>query len=249
MQLFHSGLIAWHKSSSFSWMATPLTVSIPPLRPKRPPRPPRPACRYIRSYKEVPFVSVTRRRAGLWLLCPISRRRTESRFKHKAGLYVHDQSASNGSQTAGQGLDQHKGGRYPWRRRSTVRDPVLVVGPGEDVVSIQVWVGDHTLLVMLDTGARPSVIDRYTLQNLGLDKQMKEDSSFWTMWSLGRSNRFCRCGGVCWYSRTSIAMLAGLSSDNWVFILGHEFMRKFGAIAIFRRAESSWVTLENRFKT
>ena len=57
------------------------------------------------------------------------------------------------------------------------KDPVLVVGPGEDAVSIQVRVGDHTLLAILDTGARPSVIDRYTLQNLGLDKQMREDQS------------------------------------------------------------------------
>ena len=119
-----------------------------------------------------------------------------------------------------------------WRRDDN-KDSVLVVGPGEGACSIQVRVGDHTLLAMLDTGARPSVIDRETLQNLRLERRIRE----------GSSKVFGLCDApvdvigyvdveVCVGTRAPVTQrLQVLNSDNQVFILGREFMRKFGAVA------------------
>ena len=86
---------------------------------------------------------------------------------------------------------------------------------------------------MLDTGARPSVIDRYTLQNLGLDKQMREDPSK----VFGLCEAPVEVIGfvdveVCVGTRAPVMQrLQVLNSDNRIFILGREFMRKFGAVA------------------
>ena len=56
-----------------------------------------------------------------------------------------------------------------WERRDERGGPVLLVGPGEDAVTIQVRVGNEEVCAMLDTGARPSVIDLNTVQDLGIE--------------------------------------------------------------------------------
>ena len=57
-----------------------------------------------------------------------------------------------------------------FRRRDS--DNVLVVGIGEDAVVIQVQIGKRTVSALIDTGAKPCVMDRKTLRNLQLGAMM-----------------------------------------------------------------------------
>ena len=50
-------------------------------------------------------------------------------------------------------------GQKCWEQRNQDGKHVLVVGPGEDAVAIQVKIGTRFVSALLDTGARPSVID------------------------------------------------------------------------------------------
>ena len=63
------------------------------------------------------------------------------------------------------------------RRANDKHHQVLVVGPGEDAVTIQVELDGHIISAMLATGARPSVIDCNTLKQLNLDQEVIEDPS------------------------------------------------------------------------
>ena len=58
------------------------------------------------------------------------------------------------------------------RERKNYRDRVLAVGTGEDAVTVQVVFNGHELPALLDTEARPSVIDHSTLLRLDLEQNI-----------------------------------------------------------------------------
>ena len=51
-------------------------------------------------------------------------------------------------------------------------DKILTVGLGEDAVTIQIELEGHCVSAMLDTGARPNVMDYNTLQKINLNQNM-----------------------------------------------------------------------------
>ena len=58
------------------------------------------------------------------------------------------------------------------REHKNYRDRILAVGTGEDAVTVQVVFNGHELPALLDTGARPSVIDHSTLLRLDLEQNI-----------------------------------------------------------------------------
>ena len=120
-----------------------------------------------------------------------------------------------------------------WRRRDERGGPVLLVGPGEDAVTIQVRVGHEEVCAMLDTGARPSVIDLNTAQNLGIDGDIiKVPSKVYGLCDSPVDVIGYVDAEICVGTRPPIVQrLQVLTSDNPVLILGRGFMRHFKEVA------------------
>ena len=131
-----------------------------------------------------------------------------------------------------------------WRGRETVRgqrgqkkssrDRILPVEEcrGEESVTIRIKVAGQELLAMLDTGATPSVIDRGTIDHLGLTEHvvLRQSRVF------GLCKRPVEVQGVI-----QIHVTVGeqhiqtefqvLDCDESILLLGRKFMSKFGLVS------------------
>ena len=111
-------------------------------------------------------------------------------------------------------------------------DQVFTVGLGEDAVTIQIEVEGHCISAMLDTGARPNVVDYNTLQDLNLNQNLVDcpgqvfglcDNPIKVLGYLDTEVRVGR--------HTPVKQrLKVLDYDNPTLILGRSFMRSFSEV-------------------
>ena len=112
-------------------------------------------------------------------------------------------------------------------------DQILTVGLGEDAATIQIELEGHCVSAMLDTGARPNVMDYNTLQELNLNQNMIDhpvqvfglcDSPIKV---LGYFDAEIRVGKHAPVRQR----LKVLDYDNSILILGRLFMGMFSEVA------------------